>query len=121
MMENEGDKSRKTETEKRKARVHRVGTITFGLVLVLFGCLFLMRLFLPQIDYQFIFRLWPCTLICLGIEVLMASADKEAVFTYDKTAVMLMVILVIFAMGMAGMDFIMEHAAEQSSHQIYIW
>ena len=109
-------------TGKEMRRVHRVGTLTFGLVLILFGCLFLAHLFFPALDYVTIFRCWPCVLVCLGVEVLAASADKHAVFTYDGAAVFLMVLLVGFAMCMAGADFVMQHAAATcAGHEIIIW
>lgn len=99
-----------SQKNKKTGHVHRIGTVTFGLSLIVFGCLFLARLIWPGLDYRMVFRMWPCVLICLGIEVLAAALDKEAVFVYDKAAVVLMVIMLIFAMSMAGADYIMEHA-----------
>lgn len=96
--------------EKKTIRVHRVGSITFGCILVIFGVLFLLHRFIPFLDYQMIFHLWPCMLIVLGIEVLAASAKGTAKFVYDKTAVILMFLITFFVMGIAWADFMMEHA-----------
>lgn len=95
--------------EKQTIRTHRVGTITFGIVLVIMGSLCLLRLFFPVLDYELIFRLWPCVFICLGIEVLFSSCKPDRRVVYDGAAIFLLVLLVLFAMGMAGMDLIFEH------------
>lgn len=92
----------------KTGHIHRVGTVTFGVILILFGTLFLLRIFYPVLDYRLICRFWPCSLIGLGFEVLAASMDKRAAFVYDKTAVFLMLIILIFAMCMGGMDWIMN-------------
>lgn len=95
--------------EKKTIRVHRVGSISFGCVLVVFGVLCLLHGLIPAFSYQLIFHLWPCVLIILGIEVLAASAKSTTKFVYDKTAVVLMFFVTIFAMCLAGLDFTMEH------------
>ena len=97
--------------EKKTIRVHRVGSVTFGSVLVVFGILCLLHGFLPAITYEIIFQLWPCILIILGIEVLIASAHGTVRFVYDKTAVILLFIVTFFVMVMAGIDFAIEHSS----------
>lgn len=81
---------------------HRVGTITLGGMLVTFGILFLLRIFLSDLSYEFIFKLWPIIFIFLGIEILLANIrQKVEKLIYDKTAIALIIILSFFAMGMA--------------------
>lgn len=81
---------------------HRVGTITLGGMLVTFGTLFLLRIFLSDLSYEFIFKLWPIIFIFLGIEILLANIrQKVEKLIYDKTAIALIIILSFFAMGMA--------------------
>lgn len=92
----------------KTGHIHRVGTITFGVILVLFGILFLLRILYPALDYQLICRLWPCALIGLGLEVLAGAMDKRAVFVYDKTAVIFMLLILLFAMCMGGMEWMMS-------------
>ena len=94
--------------EKKVMRTHRVGTITFGLGLVLFGSLFLIHLFVPVLDYRIIFHLWPCLFILLGIEVLVANGRHTKDFLYDKTAIVLIVLLSLFTTIMGGADWIMQ-------------
>lgn len=101
----------------RTGHVHRVGTVTFGVILVLFGTLFLLRILYPVLDYRLICRLWPCSLIGLGFEVLAAAMDKKAVFVYDKTAVIFMLIILVFAMCMGGLDWVMSY----SMPDVVVW
>lgn len=96
--------------EKKTIRVHRVGSITFGCVLVLFGVLCLLHGFLPALTYEIIFHLWPCVLILLGIEVLISSARGTTKFVYDKAAVVLLFLVTFFVMCLASVDFAMEHS-----------
>ena len=83
-------------------RVHRVGTITLVVGLVLFGGLFLLKIFLPAIDFFMIYRLWPVILILLGMEVLLSSRKNNIV--YDKCGIVILVCLISFALLMGWMD-----------------
>ena len=87
-------------TRESVIRVHRVGSITAGISLVAFGILFLLRLFTDLITYEMVFSLWPVVLIGLGAEILMSNIKTENL-KYDKGAVALMMIMMIFASGMA--------------------
>ncbi len=97
-----------TNKEKDMIKTHRVGSITLGLALVLFGSLFLLHLFVPMLDYRLIFHLWPCIFILLGIEVLLGVRKESREFAYDKGAIVLLIILALFAMGMGIADFCIE-------------
>ena len=92
--------------EKQIIHIHRVGSVTFGLVLVVMGVLCLLRLIFPLLDYELIFRLWPVVFICLGVEVLISSRRPERRVVYDGAAIFLLILLILFAMSMAGMDWI---------------
>ena len=100
--------------EKQIIHIHRVGSVTFGLVLVVMGVLCLLRLIFPLLDYEFIFRLWPVVFICLGVEVLISSRRPERRVVYDGAAIFLLILLILFAMSMAGMDWIFTHYPECS-------
>ncbi|HHV11123.1 MAG TPA: hypothetical protein GXX75_12670 [Clostridiales bacterium] len=90
-------------------RTHRVGTFTLGGMLVSFGIIFLLRIFIQTISYGVIFKLWPIIFIFLGMEILIANFNqKEDKLVYDKTAFALIIILSFFAMGMSMIEFIME-------------
>jgi len=94
-------------------RTHRVGTLTLGSCLIIFGVLFSLKLFITSISYEFLLSLWPVILIFLGGEVIVAYIiNKEEKLRYDSVAFFLIIILTIFAMGMGGFEFLLEHAVE---------
>ena len=86
-------------------RTHRVGSITTGLSLIAFGVMFVIHMFLNVLSYELIFKLWPVILIGLGLELLLSNFAKEKI-VYDKAAIFLMFVMALFAMGMAGADWI---------------
>ena len=92
--------------EKTTIKVHRVGTVTFGIVLVMTGIAFLARLFLPALNYEIIWHIWPVILIILGIEILWGCRSKnyevrdekgelleQSRIVYDVPAIILMAVL----------------------------
>ena len=103
-----------------KIRERRVGTITLGAILIFYGGVFLLHSFVEGISYYLIFRLWPVIFLALGIEVLFASIRwKDEGFKYDFAAILIICILLFFAMGMAGMDWLYVH--EEICHSIRRW
>lgn len=89
----------------------RVGTFTTGVVLVILGIIFLLRTFIPNINIAQMISLWPIILIILGCEVIVAYIiNKEEKIQYDFAGIILVIILSFFAMGMGGVDFLMQHA-----------
>lgn len=95
-------------------RTHRVGTITCGLVLIMYGVLFLLRMALPMLNYGIIFRLWPVILILLGVEILACSIggkNEEKKFIYDFPAALIIIMMLFIAMVMAVADFCMANRA----------
>jgi hypothetical protein len=89
----------------------RVGTFTAGITLIGFGVLFSIHTFAVNFNYQFVFRLWPIILILLGIEVIVSYVlNKNEAIKYDAGAIVLVIILTVFAMGMGGTEFILEHS-----------
>lgn len=88
----------------------RVGTLTLGSLLVLYGVLFLLHSFINDLSYYLIFQLWPIIFVALGIEILVSSIRwKEHEFKYDFAAITILCVLVIFAMGMAYLDWMYTH------------
>ncbi|WP_373897321.1 LiaI-LiaF-like domain-containing protein [Haloimpatiens sp. FM7315] len=91
----------------------RVGTLTAGIVLVAFGVVFLLRLINPYIKLSLIASFWPIILVLLGVEIIVAYIiNKEEKMKYDFSAIILVVILAFFAMGMAIAEFSITHFRE---------
>ena len=62
---------------KQTVTIRRVGSVSFGIVLLLSGFLLLAHTFFPKCDYLTVYRFWPVTLIMLGIEVLAGSRGRN--------------------------------------------
>ena len=91
----------------------RVGTFTAGIVLIMFGVMFLLRLIFPIINFSTILSFWPLILVFLGIEIIVAYViNKEEQMRYDAAAIVLVIILSFFSMCMAGMEFVITHLSE---------
>ncbi len=88
-------------------RTHRVGTITAGLTMVVFGILFLLHTLFELMSYEMIFSLWPLLLIGMGIELLLSNLVKEKI-VYDKAAVFLLIVMTFFVIGLACVDVCIE-------------
>lgn len=90
-------------------RNRRVGTFTTGLVLILFGGLFMLRMIFPAIDYTLIFSLWPLILILLGLETLISYfVSPEEKMKFDAGSVVIILLMAGFSMVMAAADFIIR-------------
>ena len=88
----------------------RVGTFTTGIVLVMFGIMFLLRLMYPSINYSIIASMWPLVLVILGVEIILACfMKKEEIMKYDFAGIFILITLSIFAMGMGCMEYIITH------------
>ena len=91
----------------------RVGTLTAGVTMVLFGVLLLLRYVIPGLDYRFVFCLWPVVLILLGAEIILSYLlNREDKLKYDGGAVFLILLLTFFCMIMAGAEFIIRNAPQ---------
>lgn len=92
-------------------REHKVGTFTLGCMLVVFGILFLLHTFGEVVSYTLIFHCWPVILISLGIEILFSVYGRKQLIRYDKGAIVLLMVLTLFSMGMAVADQAYTYAA----------
>lgn len=94
-------------------KTHRVGTITFGCILVLLGILLLLHTFIPTLTYAAILNYWPVVLIALGIEILIANSRSGKVnFSYDGWSIFLMFMILLFTECMGILDWILTNYPE---------
>lgn len=88
----------------------RVGTLTAGVSMIVFGVLFLVRLAVPAVTLRMIVSLWPVVLILLGIEMLLAYAlNREEQMRYDVGSIALIFALSLFTVCMAGAQLFLEY------------
>lgn len=99
-------------------RTHRVGSVTTGLCLIVFGILLLLHSLFDIIGYQTILSFWPVILIGLGLELLLSTIFQKTV-VYDKGAVFLMILMAFFAIGMAVTEVCIEMTELYISNGIY--
>lgn len=79
-------------------KVRRVGTFTFGLLLVAAGVLLILRAVMPTLDLRFVVSLLPVALIALGVEVLVYAARPNVQLKYDGVSIFVC-ILILFGVG----------------------
>ena len=79
-------------------KVRRVGTVTFGLLLVAAGILLILRALMPSLDLRFVVSLLPVALIALGVEVLIYAARPNVQLRYDGLSIFVC-ILILFGVG----------------------
>ena len=90
----------------------RIGSITCGLILILYGILFMIHIIQPRLNYAIIFKLWPLILIVLGVEILAGCTGKDQEkkkYVYDFAAVILIFIVAFFAMIMSAVSYYYDH------------
>lgn len=97
------DESKKTVEKKETTKTRRVGTVTVGLSMVIFGIMFLLCSVFEVLAYQTVFALWPAILIVLGLELLVYSFFKGKL-VYDKGSVFIMILMLFLSAGMAAVD-----------------
>lgn len=99
---------------KRKVipmKTHRVGSCTFGIMLLAAGVMMLIHVFVPDLSYDIILRFWPVALILLGVEVLIANLrSQKTKFIYDVPAVFMMLMVLVFTAGMAWAEFALDYS-----------
>ena len=97
---------------EKQMRTHRVGSITAGISLIALGILFILHIFVDLLSYGFILKLWPFIMIGVGTEILVSNFSERK-FVYDKGAVILLFLVMIFAVCMAGADLCLSHFAQE--------
>ncbi len=94
--------------ESGKLRTRRVGSVTFGMTLILFGVLFLLHMVVPTLHYELIFQFWPVVFVEILVENHRSNAEKCR-FVYDFPAILMLVVMLLFAMVMAAAEFSLHY------------
>ena len=91
-------------------KTHKVGSITFGSILIILGLVLILQAFVPSLNYETILNFWPASLIVLGLEVLIANFRSEKVqFIYDGWSIFFLFSALGFTMCMGILTEIMKH------------
>lgn len=86
----------------------RVGSVTLGLTLVVFGVMFLLSAFIKRFNYLDVIKFWPVIFISLGIEMLVHAFSKDAEKTkLDVPSCIMTCVLMLFSMCLAGAQYAM--------------
>lgn len=96
-------------------RIHRVGTVTLGMTLIILGLIFLINIFVPAMGTEIVLKAWPCIFIILGIEILVGNARSTyAPMVYDKAAILLVSMLTVFALCMGFLSQLINYGLKYS-------
>ena len=83
----------------------RVGSVTLGLTLVVFGVMFLLSAF-KSFNYLDVIKFWPVIFISLGIEMLVHAFSKNAEKAkLDVPSCLMTCVLMLFSMCLAGAQY----------------
>ena len=107
-----------TTTKKEIVKTRRVGTVSIGLCMVVFGVMFLLCSLFEVLSYEMVFSLWPVILITLGAELVIYSFFKGKLY-YDKSSVFIMILMLFMAAGLAAVDTCFKLADYFIAHQIW--
>lgn len=95
------------DSNVKKVRTHRVGSVTTGATMVVFGVLFVLHTIFDIVSYSHIFSLWPLILIGLGVELIISNFGEKRII-YDKGAIAILIIMTFFVIGLAITDVCLE-------------
>lgn len=89
-----------------KMKTKRVGSVTLGICLVVFGVMFLLSAFISNLNYLLVIKFWPVVLISLGIEMLVYAFSKNNDnVKLDVPACILTCTLMLFSLCMAAAEY----------------
>ncbi|MBQ7778005.1 MAG: hypothetical protein IJ396_03795 [Oscillibacter sp.] len=86
----------------------RVGTFTFGVILVVSGAAMLTAIYWPEFNLQWLLQLSPLLLISLGVETLIAARDNRRI-KYDWVGMLLCCLIVGAALCLFAVSWILLH------------
>ena len=85
------------EKEEKKEKIEkRVGTYTFGVMLIIIGISVIVMTFTKFDFFKYLLMLWPVILIGLGIEILYLNSKSTIKVKIDFISIILMGIVLFF-------------------------
>ena len=98
-------------SEQMPRPCRRVGTFTFGVVLVVSGLAMLVSMFFPDLKFTWLLQLSPLALISLGVETLLAARGGGRV-KYDWVGMVLCCLIVCAALVLFAAAWCLVHAPD---------
>lgn len=99
-----------SDAKTQPRRVRRVGTLTMGVALIVTGLAICAIMFVPNFDVVTLAKLSPILLIALGVEIIIASAKKDASkIKYDFLSVFVCFILICSSIGVSMIPVAFEY------------
>ena len=89
------------ENKEIKKKTKRIGTATFGIMLILLGTLFIISMFTSIEFLKYTFMAWPLFLITLGSECIIYNLNDKIEVKYDFGSFILMGFVLLFALGVS--------------------
>lgn len=96
------------EPEIKKIKYKRIGTMTFGLILILIGILSVVFMFTDANLFRYVVMLWPLFLVSLGIETLYYSNKTDIVIKYDVWNIILTTCIIGFTILLSIGNFVVN-------------
>lgn len=82
-------------------KLRRVGTFTFGLLILVVGVVMLVQILVPSFDAFTVAKFAPAALVLLGVEILVYSARPNVKLKYDFLSVVMIFVISLGAGGLA--------------------
>ncbi|PJI07791.1 hypothetical protein CUB90_07895 [Clostridium sp. CT7] len=95
----------------------RVGTLTFGILLIVWGVLYLCITIFKLPLENMLLNLWPLILIFLGIEILVLnhiSIKKNVSLKYDFISFILIILMIFFCFGIYSFSSFLKEVPSSS-------
>ena len=100
-------------------KVRRVGTVSFGLLLVAAGSLLIIKILVPSLNvYQFA-KFAPAILVVLGIEVLVYAARPDVKVKYDFLSMVVTFFVLVFIGGASVLGQVWQEYNPKTQQQLY--
>jgi predicted membrane protein len=100
--------------KEEKLKNKRVGSITFGIMLIVFGITFFIQSVFKIDVAKYVSMFWPIIFILLGIEILYYNTKSDIIVKYDIKGTIFLFIIICFGMMIGFLDYCMNEIANNN-------
>lgn len=94
--------------KEEKLKNKRIGSITFGVMLIVFGITFFIQSVFNLDAAKYVSMFWPIIFILLGIETLYYNAKSDIIVKYDIKGTIFLFIIICFGMIIGFLNYCMN-------------